>query len=108
MTNIDVIRQVYAAFAAGDIPTFLSFLDSGIAWHPAEGHPYASNGAPWVGKEALVRDFLQRIGPDWQGFSTTPHRLHDAGDVIVAEGRYGGPTTRPGTPSIRNSAICGR
>jgi len=90
MTNREVIQKVYAAFEAGDIPAFLALLDPEIAWYPAENHPYAPDGKPWIGTESLVRDFLQRLGPDWQGFTSKPDRLHDAGDVIIAEGRYGG------------------
>lgn len=36
MTNVESVRGLYEAFAKGDVPTVLAFLDSNIAWTEAE------------------------------------------------------------------------
>ena len=38
--NLETTRSLYAAFAAGDIPTVLSALAPDVRWTEAEGGPY--------------------------------------------------------------------
>lgn len=96
MGNLQVVQDVYAAFARGDIPTVLAAFDSRIEWREAEGNPYEPSGAAWIGPEAVLQKLFQRIATDWNDFSVHPQRFHDAGETIVVEGRYTGTSKHTG------------
>jgi ketosteroid isomerase-like protein len=89
MSNADVIRGVYAAFAKGDVPAVLAAMAPDIVWNEAENFVYADRN-PYVGPEAVLQGVFMRLGGEWNGFSVTPEELIDGGDTIVARGRYGG------------------
>ena len=90
MSNLDVVKSAYAAFARGDADALLAKFDEQIEWRPAQGHPYAPDGGPWVGHDEVVANLLMRVAADWDGFSATPAAFHDAGETVAVEGRYGG------------------
>jgi ketosteroid isomerase-like protein len=85
--NVDVIRGAYEAFARGDVPTVLSAMAPDIEWNEAENFPYA-DGNPYVGPDAVVEGVFARLGQDWDGFSLKVEHVLDAGDNVVALGRY--------------------
>jgi ketosteroid isomerase-like protein len=85
--NVDVIRGAYEAFARGDVPAVLSAMAPTIEWNEAENFPYA-DGNPYVGPNAVVEGVFARLGQDWDGFSVNVEQLLDAGDNVVALGRY--------------------
>jgi ketosteroid isomerase-like protein len=89
MSNTDIVSQLYAAFARGDMRAALATMTSDIVWNEAENYPYADRN-PYVGPEAVLHGVFARIGADWEGFSAKPDELIDAGDTIVALGHYGG------------------
>jgi ketosteroid isomerase-like protein len=95
--NVALIRAIYDAFAAGDVPGVLGRMDPGIVWNEAESFLYA-DGNPYVGPEAVLAGVFARIGAEWNGFEATPEELLDAGDVVVALGRYRGTHKATGRP----------
>lgn len=90
MGSVELVKRVYAAFGRGQIEAVLATFDPQIEWHQAEGHPYEPSGRAWVGPGAVREQLLLRIGADWEGFTVRPERFHDAGGVVVVEGRYTG------------------
>ena len=38
----------------------------------------------------MVQNLFMRFGTEWDGFTVTAEKLHDAGDTVVAECRYTG------------------
>lgn len=55
--NLEVVQQVYAALAKGDIPTVLSLLSDDVEWsmpHPREIVPY---GGKWQGRQQVAAFF---------------------------------------------------
>ena len=86
--NVDLIRAIYDAFAAGDIPAVLSLMSPNIVWNEAENISYA-DGNPYRGPDAVLGVFA-RIGGEWDGFEVVAHELLDAGDTVIALGRYRG------------------
>lgn len=36
MSNLNAVQNLYEAFAKGDVPSVLGFLDASIAWTEAE------------------------------------------------------------------------
>lgn len=88
-SNLDIVRGIYAAFAAGDVPGVLGRFHDDIEWNEAEGFPYA-DGNPYVGPQAVLEGVFARCVGEWDGFGVEIDELHDAGAVIVARGRYVG------------------
>jgi len=87
MSNLKAVQDLYEAFAKGDIPTVLGFLDASIAWTEAEGFPY---GGTYNGPKAVLEGVFMRLGAEWDGFAAVPVEFIDAGDTIVALGKYSG------------------
>ena len=87
--NVDLIRAIYDAFAAGDVPGVLSRMSPDIVWNEAENFPYA-DGNPYRGPDAILGGVFARLGVEWDGFSAVPEEFLDAGDTVVVLGRYSG------------------
>lgn len=87
--HVELIRGVYAAFAAGEVPTVLGAFSPGIVWNEAENFPYA-DGNPYMGPEAVLKGVFARCATEWNGFAVEIEELLDAGDTVVALGRYRG------------------
>ena len=89
MSNLDLIRTVYADFAAGNIPGVLGAMAPDMVWNEAENFPYA-DGNPYCGADAILSGVFARLGSEWDGFAAVPEEFLDAGDTIVVLGRYRG------------------
>jgi hypothetical protein len=83
MSNLESVQGLYEAFAKGDVPTMLGFLDANIAWTEAEGFPY---GGTYDGPNAVLEGVFMRLGSEWDGFAAVPDEFIDAGDTIVVLG----------------------
>lgn len=90
MGNVQILKGGYEAFGRGDVPSVLAIFDPGITWREAEGNPYATNGEPWIGGDAIVQGLFMRLATEWDGYAVTPHTYHDAGDTVVVECRETG------------------
>lgn len=95
--NLDAIRAIYDAFAAGDIDAVVARMAPAIVWNEAEGFAYA-DGNPYRGPEAILSGVFGRIMTEWDGFQVVPEQFHDAGDSVVATGRYRGSNKATGAP----------
>ena len=87
MSNLASVRAVYDAFAKGDVPAVLGFLNPGVEWTEAEGFPY---GGTYVGPQAVLENVFMRLGTEWEGFAAVPGEFIDGGDAVVALGEYSG------------------
>lgn len=87
--NVELVRAVYAAFAAGDVPAVLGAMSPEIEWNEADNFPYADRN-PYLGPEAVLTGVFGRIATDWDGFTAEPEEMLDAGDTVVVLGRYKG------------------
>lgn len=85
--NLDAVRAVYQAFAAGDIPTVLAALSPTVHWTEAEGGPY---GGVSIGPEAVLANVFMKIGSEWDGFAAVPREFVADGATVVALGEYRG------------------
>lgn len=90
MSHVPLLKDLYAKFAAGDVPAVLATFDPDIAWCEAEGNPYQPSGAPWHGPQAVLENLFTRLGGEWDAFTVSPLSFHDAGEHVVVEGRYTG------------------
>jgi len=104
MSNVQFAKDIYAAFARGDIPAVLAGFHPEVHWRQAEGNPYQPDGAAWVGPQAVLEKLFMRIGAEWDSFTVTVRALHDAGEHVVMEGRYTG-TYKPSSRSV-DAQVC--
>jgi ketosteroid isomerase-like protein len=84
--NIELIRKVYAAFAAGDAATILANVADHAPWinYGPATVPYAGSRA---GK-AQILEFFQAIGDSTTGGVVIPEQFVAQGDMVVVTGRY--------------------
>ena len=87
--DVALIRNLYEAFAKGDVPAVLAAMSPDIVWNEAENYPYA-DGNPYRGPEAILAGVFARIGSEWDGFAAVAEEYVDGGDTIVVLGRYRG------------------
>src|SRR5215510_192964 len=101
MQTLDSVKQVYQAFAEGDIPSVLGFLSPEIDWTEAEGFPY---GGTYNSPKAVLEGVFMRLGSEWEGFAAVPDEFIDAGDTIVVLGKYSGKYKKTGKSFEANFA----
>lgn len=87
--NVALVKGLYDAFAAGDVPGVLGRMSPDIVWYEAENFPYADQN-PYRGPEAVATGVFARCGGEWDGFAVEMKDLIDGGDRVVALGRYAG------------------
>ena len=85
--NVALIKGIYDSFAAGDVASVLGRMSPSIVWNEAENFPYA-DGNPYVGPQAVANGVFARIGSEWTAFVVAIDEILDAGDVVIALGRY--------------------
>lgn len=94
MSDGEVIKGIYDAFALGNIPGVLGAFDESIAWTEAEGFMY---GGTHNGPDGVLAGVFMRIGTEWEGFSAIPSKIVDGGDGSVAVfGTYSGKYLKTG------------
>lgn len=82
MSNVDTIKQIYAAFGRGDVPAILEQLDENIEWDTENDVP----GVPWIQARrgrGNIPGFFQSLAP-LQFTVFDPHTFfHDGNKVFV-------------------------
>ena len=97
MDNVGLIKSLYEAFAAGDVPAVLGSMAEDIEWWEAEGNPWYP-GRAFVGVQEVVEGVFGRIGTEFDGFEVVPERFLSDGDEVVMIGRYHGKGVATGKP----------
>jgi uncharacterized protein len=87
--NVDLLRQAYDAFARGDVASVLGVMTDDVQFVVAE-NSMLYRGTPYVGKQEIGEKVFGRVGAEWDGYWIDVEKLHDAGDIIVMQGRYRG------------------
>jgi ketosteroid isomerase-like protein len=87
MSNVELVKNLYQAFGAGDIPAVLGSFDRNIEWTDAEGFP---TGGTYYGGESVLQNVFMPLATEWEGFQAAPDEYLDAGNSIVALGHYSG------------------
>ncbi|MEO6153511.1 MAG: nuclear transport factor 2 family protein [Croceibacterium sp.] len=94
--NTAIVQGIYQAIGAGNIPAALDAMSPDIVWNEADDFIYADRN-PYVGPHAVVEGVFARLGGEWEGFSAHVEELLDAGEAVVALGRYSGTFKATGT-----------
>jgi len=90
MDNVSLLKNLYAAFGRGDIPTILETMSADIKWYQAESNPYMPSGEAWVGPDSVLNNLFMKLGTEWDGFAVHPRSFHGAGGSVIVEARYSG------------------
>ncbi len=77
--NLQVVRDLYAAFARNDIEAVIDALDEDIEWTTSM---LLRSGATYHGRDG-VRSLLGALGEVWEEMSAEPEEFIDGGDTIV-------------------------
>jgi uncharacterized protein len=85
--NIELVTDVYGAFARGDVPAVLGAFADDIEWYEAEGMPY---GGLHQGGDAVAQKVFGPITDDVDGFALVTEELIGSGATVVAVVRYTG------------------
>ena len=62
MSNVDTVKEIYAAFGRGDVPAILDHLDQNVEWETTTEVP----GVPWLAPrhgKANVPGFFESLAP---------------------------------------------
>ena len=87
MSNTDILRQGYAAFAAGDIPEVLAMFHDNIEWTEPAGHIYAGTS---MGADAIVQNVFMPLDTEWDSYLVEPDTFICEGDQVAALGWVSG------------------
>ena len=85
--NVRIIADAYASFAEDDVASVLAAMSPNVVWNEAESFPYADRN-PYEGVDAVVEGVFARLGAEWDYWNLEIEHLLDAGDNVVALGRY--------------------
>jgi ketosteroid isomerase-like protein len=85
INNVDLVKGVYAAFGAGDVPKVLGAMHPQIQWTETAGYKY---GGVYRSPEAVLENVFAKIQVDFESFSVDVERLIDAGNLVVMQGHY--------------------
>jgi ketosteroid isomerase-like protein len=82
VSNADTVKEMYAAFGRGDVPTILSKLDDNVKWDTATVTP----GVPWLAPRRgrdNIPGFFEALAPlEFTKFD--PHTFFEDGDKVFA------------------------
>ena len=86
--NVEIVQNLYSAFAKGDVPAVLEKFHPKIEWNEAENFPYA-DGNPDIGPQTGLEGVFARLGAEWEYWNLTEQTYYEAnsGEIIVT-GRY--------------------
>lgn len=87
--NVELVKQAYQDFGAGDIPAVVARFDPNIEWHECQGLPYAPDGI-YRGPESVVNDVLAKLPDNFEKFQIDIVDLFGGEDKVVMVGYYRG------------------
>ena len=86
-SNVALVRDLYAAFAARDAGRIRELFHPDIEWNQNEGFP---NGGRHVGTDVVLDDVFAKFRSDWSEWKVIVEQYLDAGDTVIAIGEYRG------------------
>jgi ketosteroid isomerase-like protein len=84
-TDIEVVKAMFAAFAARDLETVLTLADADIEFTAVTGE-HAGRTDPYRGHEGL-RAYFRDVAEVWEELRLTPREFRPAGDLVLVTGK---------------------
>jgi ketosteroid isomerase-like protein len=86
-SNVDILRSSYERFNRQDLQAVLELFDENIEWQEPDWL-LGSQAGTLHGRDAVLREVFRTVPDYWDRFELEPRELYDAGDTVVAEGRF--------------------
>ena len=90
MSNLEILKQGYKAFAAGNVEAAIANWSDDIVWEECSSFPFVKGDGKYVGKQAIVENIFANIPQHYDNFSIEISDFVDGGDRIVMVGHYTG------------------
>ena len=84
--NVEIVQAAYAAYEAGGVDSLYAYLAPDMEWDMTKT---ALDASVHRGHEG-VRRFFEGLARAWEGFTFRYDEYLDAGDEVVAVGRFSG------------------
>src|SRR5215217_9418173 len=84
-TDIEVVKAMFAAFAARDLETVLTLADPEIEFTAMTGE-HAGRTDPYRGHEGL-RAYFRDVASVWEELRLTPREFREVGELILVTGK---------------------
>jgi ketosteroid isomerase-like protein len=84
-TDIEVVKAMFAAFAARDLETVLTLADPDIEFTAVTGE-LAGRTDPYRGHEGM-RAYFRDVAEVWEELRLTPREFRPAGDLVLVTGK---------------------
>ena len=85
------MRSIYDNVGKGDIPAVLAVIDPKVEWVENE-QDFLPHHGTHVGRDAVVANVFGMVQDRFEEFAIVSEAIHDAGDVVVMQGRAVGRT----------------
>lgn len=89
MSDVQTLKDAYAAFASGDIDTVVAAMDPKIEWEEPDVQGLPGGGIQ-NGPDEVVKNVFAPIPEHWESFELDPREFVDGGETIVMLGRMKG------------------
>jgi hypothetical protein len=90
MNNLEILKEGYKAFAAGNVEAAIANWSDDIVWEECIGLPFVKGDGKYVGKQSVVENILAPIPELYDNFNIEISDFVDGGDRIVMVGHYAG------------------
>jgi uncharacterized protein len=97
------VRLLLEAFLAGDVETFMSYIDEDMEWNPAEHHPFLTQ--PYRGRQQFLEGAVAKVAAELEGFRFDIQRVLACGEAAVSQMRYQGTVKSTGRSLDVQAAI---
>ena len=84
-TDIELVKAMFAAFAARDLETVLSLADPEIEFTAVTGE-HAGRTDPYRGHDGL-REYFRNVAAVWEELRLTPREFREEGGLILVTGK---------------------
>jgi ketosteroid isomerase-like protein len=84
-TDIEVVKAMFAAFAARDLETVLALADPDIEFTAVTGE-HAGRTDPYRGHDGM-RAYFRDVAAVWEELRLTPREFRPAGDLVLVTGK---------------------
>jgi ketosteroid isomerase-like protein len=84
-TDIEVVREVFVAFAARDVEGVLALADPDVVFTAVTGG-VVGKGGPYRGHEGM-REYFRDVADVWDELVLTPREFRQVGDSVLVTGK---------------------
>jgi hypothetical protein len=103
MTNVDLVKQLYAHFATGNVPAVLEHFDPAIEWHECKGMPFVKGDGIFTGANEIVSDVFMQLPVSFDGFNVAVNEIFGVDDKVVMVGNCQGTNKATGNAFKANA-----